>query len=331
MPFTWIVDGAEERFLGSYEVSREGWGIFVQAAQRQVYHPVRSMIQSTLSWALAVLSVAILGAIVLAGTLSNPINRLAAASRSFARGDFTSRVQVSSRNEIGELASTFNRMAEEIEDRIRLMKRAAEENKELFLGTIRALANAIDAKDPYTRGHSVRVNRYAVIIATYMGLPKEEIEVIHVSSVLHDVGKIGIHDSILNKPGGLTPQEFSVMKTHPTRGAEIMAPIRQMEKIIPGMKYHHERWNGSGYPEGLRGDEIPLAGRIIAVADTFDAMTTDRPYQKAFGFQDAVDRINELKGVAFDERVVEAFNRACQAGEFGEEPRLVEAPTTAIA
>ena len=121
------------------------------------------------------------------------------------------------------------------------------------------------------------------------------------------------------------------MKTHPTRGAEIMAPIRQMEKVIPGMRYHHERWNGSGYPDGLAGEEIPLMGRIIAVADTFDAMTTDRPYQAAFSFQDAVDRINELKGVAFDERVVEAFNRAYLAGEFGEEPKPIGNATTAIA
>jgi HD-GYP domain-containing protein (c-di-GMP phosphodiesterase class II) len=289
------------------------------------------MVQSTLSWALAALSLAILVAIVFAGTLSRPINRLAAASKAFATGEFQERVEIKSRNEIGELAYTFNLMADEIEDHIQKLRRAAEENNELFLGTIRVLANAIDAKDPYTRGHSVRVNRYAVIIARFMGLPAAEIERIHVASVLHDIGKIGINDSILQKPGGLTPDEFEVMKTHAARGAHIMAPIRRMAKVIPGLRSHHERWDGSGYPDRLEGEDIPLMGRIIAVADTFDAMTTDRPYQKAFSFQQAVDRINALKGKTFDDRVVEAFNRAYQAGEFGHSPAEVEDSESAIA
>jgi HD-GYP domain-containing protein (c-di-GMP phosphodiesterase class II) len=329
MPFVWNVNGVETPYLGSYEVTSEGWGIFVQAMEGQVYLPVRRMMQSTMSWALAALSLAILVAVVFAGTLSKPINRLAAASRAFAAGEFSERVEVRSRNEIGELADTFNRMADEIEDHIQRLKKAAEENNELFMGTIRVMANAIDAKDPYTRGHSVRVNRYAVIIARYMGLPRQEIDSIHVASVLHDVGKIGINDSILQKPGGLTPDEYDVMKTHAARGAHIMAPIRQMQGVIPGLRSHHERWNGSGYPDRLAGEDIPLMGRIIAVADTFDAMTTDRPYQKAFTFQQAVDRINDLKVEAFDERVVEAFNRAYQAGEFGSTPDTGEVPRSA--
>jgi len=319
-PFRWTVGGEEELYLGSYERTDEGWGIFVQARESEIYQPVRSMIESTLSWAAVVVGLAILAAMVFARTLSTPIDRLAAATRSFADGDFTKRVSVRSRNEIGELAETFNGMADQIELHIDKLRRAARENAELFLGTIRALANAIDAKDPYTRGHSVRVNRYSVIIATYLGLPRPEIEKIHVASVMHDVGKIGIHDRILQKPGALSREEFQIMKTHTTRGAEIMSPIPQMREVIPGLRSHHERWNGTGYPDGLKGEEIPLMARIIAVADTFDAMTTKRPYQDPFTFDEAVARINELKGLGFDETVVEAFNRAYAAGEFRADP-----------
>ena len=317
-PFEREADGNVEEYLGSYEISAQGWGVFVQARMEQVYLPVRTMIESTVTWGLWALGLAIITALIFARkVVAGPINTLAAASRAFASGDFNARATVKAKNEIGELADTFNFMADEIESQISRLKHAAEENNKLFLSTIRVMANAIDAKDPYTRGHSVRVNKYSVIISQYMGLGKKDIDAIHVASVLHDVGKIGIHDAILNKPGALTPDEYDIMKTHTTRGAEIMAPIRKLKNIIDGLRSHHERWNGSGYPDGLKGEDIPLMGRIIAVADTFDAMTTNRPYQRSLSFQQAVDRINDIKASAFDDRVVEAFNRAYQAGEFG--------------
>ena len=206
-----------------------------------------------------------------------------------------------------------------------LVKQAAAENNELFLGTARALASAIDAKDPYTRGHSVRVNRYSVILARYHGLSETDIRDIHVASLLHDVGKIGVDDAILKKPGKLTPEEFEVMKLHTVIGANIMAPIRQMKRLLPGLRSHHERWTGEGYPDRLKGSDIPLMARIIAVADTFDAMTTERPYQKAVSFERALARLNELKGSGFDEHIVEAFNRAYLAGEFTRQPKSTAA------
>jgi HD-GYP domain-containing protein (c-di-GMP phosphodiesterase class II) len=328
LPFTQIIDGREVQQLGSYHKTRQGWGIFVQAGLDDVYVPIKDMKQSALSWAAVVFGVAVLLAIFFAGTLSNPIKRLAAASRAFASGDFAARVRVRSGNEIGELAHTFNSMADEIEDQIRRLRRAAEENRELFLGTVRALAQAIDAKDPYTRGHSVRVNRYSVILAQEMGLEEDLIHDIHVASLMHDVGKIGVNDAILQKPGKLTPDEFEVMKSHTTKGASIMAPIRQMKRIIPGLRNHHEKWAGGGYPDGLKGEEIPLMARVITVADAFDAMTTHRPYQRAMTFPQAVDRLNELKGSVFDERVLEAFNRAYQRGMIapGDDHAEVPAP-----
>ncbi|HEX4825734.1 MAG TPA: HD domain-containing phosphohydrolase [Candidatus Polarisedimenticolaceae bacterium] len=317
MPFSW----SREKYLGSYEVSREGWGIFVQATERQFYMPVSQMIDRTLQWGMLALACALLAAAVFARVLSEPIKHLAEASRAFARGEFGTRVAARSITEVAELAETFNHMAADLEEFIRRLRQAAEENNELFLGTARALASAIDAKDPYTRGHSVRVNRYSVILARYHGLAEQEIRDIHVASLLHDVGKIGVDDAILKKPGKLTPAEFEIMKMHTVIGATIMSPIRQMKRLLPGLRNHHERWAGAGYPDALAGDAIPLMARIIAVADSFDAMTTDRPYQKGMTFEAAVARVNELKGTAFDERIVASFNRAYQAGEFRKDAR----------
>jgi HAMP domain-containing protein len=322
MPFGWASRRTDppERYLGSYEVSREGWGVFVQAKERQFYQPVSMMIESTVQWGLLALGSALIAAAVFARVLADPIKRLAEATRAFARGDFSARVRIRAITEVGELADTFNRMAADLEEIIRRLKQAAAENNELFVGTARALASAIDAKDPYTRGHSVRVNRYSVILARYRGLSEKDIRDIHVASLLHDVGKIGVDDAILKKPGTLTPEEFEVMKLHTVIGANIMAPIRQMKRLLPGLRSHHERWTGQGYPDKLKGGDIPLMARIIAVADTFDAMTTERPYQKAVSFEKALARLNELKGTAFDEHIVEAFNRAYLAGEFTRPP-----------
>jgi HD-GYP domain-containing protein (c-di-GMP phosphodiesterase class II) len=307
-------DGETERFIGTYELTQQGWGIFTQARAEEILWVVGDMERSTQTWTLVLFGVAVLAAVFFARTLSNPINHLAAASRALAAGDFSARVQVRSRNEIGELAFTFNRMAADIESYIRRLKRAFDENNELFLGTIRALAQAIDAKDPYTRGHSVRVNRYSMILARELGMSEAELREIHVSSLLHDVGKIVIDDAILKKQGGLTDEEYEIIKTHAALGATIMAPIRQMKPIIPGLRHHHERWSGRGYPDRLSRDQIPRMARIIAVADTFDAITTVRPYQKPMTFDEAVALINKLKDEALDPEIVAAFNEACAKG-----------------
>jgi len=315
MPFVKETAGSQRHYLGSYEVTGLGWGLFVQAELGDVYHPVRTMMKSTIAWALGALGLSILAAFIFAGKLSKPIKRLAAASRAFASGKYVTRVEIRSGNEIGELAHTFNTMASEIENQIDKLQKAADENNELFLATIRTLAETIDAKDPYTKGHSVRVNRYSVIIARELGMSEEEINDIHVASLMHDLGKIGIDDNILKKPGKLTPEEFEIMKTHAARGAQIMTPIKQMQRVLAGLRSHHEKWEGGGYPDGLAGEEIPLMARIIAVADTFDAISTQRPYQRARTFEEALDIVNSsLKGTVLDERIVEAFNRAYRMG-----------------
>src|SRR5262249_52624609 len=144
-------------------------------------------------------------------------------------------------------------------------------------------------------------------IARQMGFNPQELERLEIAALLHDVGKIGIEDRILRKPTNLTPEEFEVMKTHPDKGASIIQQVAQLADIIPGMRSHHENFDGSGYPQGLKGEDIPMFGRLITVADTFDAMTTDRPYQKAFTLEFALNRIRSMATIKYDPKVVDAF------------------------
>ena len=317
MPFDWAPRSRDyhETYMGSYALSAEGWGVFVHARERDVYNPVSTMIASTLKWALLALGFALVVAVLFVRVLAGPIKRLADASRAIARGDFKARVEVRSLTEVGELSTSFNSMASKLENLIADLKKALQQNKQLFGETVRALASAIDAKDPYTRGHSVRVHDYSLVLARHLGLEGSEVEIVKYSSLLHDVGKIGVPDQILKKAGHLEPDELAQMKKHPEIGEQIMRPIRQMKAVLPGLRNHHERWEGGGYPDGQSGEAIPLLARIIAVADTFDAMTTDRPYQKGMTFDDALARLNALKGHALDPRIVEAFNRAYRAGD----------------
>ncbi|MBP6705205.1 MAG: HD-GYP domain-containing protein, partial [Vicinamibacteria bacterium] len=216
---------------------------------------------------------------------------------------------------VGVLADSFNVMGERIEGAVEEIREAADTNRELFVGTIRMLANAIDAKDPYTRGHSERVAYYTTIVARELGFSEAEIENVHLAGLIHDVGKIGIEDRILRKPAALTDDEYEIMKQHPTKGAQILEAVPKLKALAgPGLM-HHENVDGSGYPDGLKGDEIPLLGRMVSVADAFDAMTTDRPYSKAMTFDAAVARLQFLAGKKFDSQCVEAMVRAVASGD----------------
>src|SRR5689334_5387373 len=208
-------------------------------------------------------------------------------------------------------------MTDQIERFIGDLQQSAEENRELFVGTVKALAAAIDGKDRYTRGHSERVSRVSVAIGQRLGLNETDLEKLRISSLLHDVGKIAIDDSILKKPAALTDEEFAIMKTHPQAGYKIMKNIPAMKDFLPGMYSHHEMVNGQGYPQGLSGDEIPLQAKIVSVADTFDAMTIDRPYSKGMTLQDSLDRIRSFVGTRYDGRVVQALVEACNDGQIG--------------
>lgn len=303
--------------LGSYSsVSDPNWGVIIQIDRDIAYASVNDMIRESVKWGVLFALAATLVGFLLARWITNPIQVLAVHTLNVGRHqNFDKKIEIKASNEIQQLADTFNYMTDEIKQNILGLQQAARENKELFMSSIRMLAAVIDAKDPYTRGHSERVKEYSLVIGRFMGLNEQELERLEITALLHDVGKIGIDDRILRKPTNLTPEEFEIMKTHPDKGATILAQIQQLHDIIPGMRAHHENYDGSGYPLGLKGDEIPFFGRLITVADTFDAMTTDRPYQKAFTLEFALNRIRTMANVKYDPKIVDAFGSACEQGK----------------
>ena len=309
-------DGRKVPMLGTYSAARSlSWAVIAQKPQRAAYYSASQMALVTTLWGVVALVISLVVAYFSALRITTPINVLTRSSRAIARGDFSQRIQLESRTEIGELAVTFNQMTGELEQYVGQLKRAAEENHELFLSSIRTIAAAVDEKDPYTHGHSERVTRYSVLIATQMGLTEEELYKVKIAGLLHDVGKIGIEDRILKKPGALTPEEFEIMKQHTSKGATILRPIEKLQEMIPGVELHHESLDGRGYPHGVKGDEIPLIARIIGVADTFDAMTTHRPYQAAMQPEVALKYILSQVNKRFDPHCAEALQQLIESGQ----------------
>ena len=318
MPFTIKgPEGGVRHMLGTFiRVNDDsGWGVIAQIDEAKAYAGANAMRRNSMV-VVGLVSLLALGlGVWLSGEITRPIRTLRDAALQLAHGEFKTRVNVRSRNEVGVLADSFNVMGERIEKAIEEIREAAATNRELFIGTVRMLANAIDAKDPYTRGHSERVAYYSTMVAKELGMSQAEIENVHLSGLIHDVGKIGIEDRILRKPAALTDDEYEMMKQHPTKGAQILEAVPKLKALAgPGLM-HHENVDGSGYPDGLKGEEIPLLGRMVSVADAFDAMTTDRPYSKAMTFEAAVARLQFLSGKKFDSQCVEAMARAVASGD----------------
>jgi len=182
-----------------------------------------------------------------------------------------------------------------------------EEKHQLLINIIKTMVTSLEAKDKYTEGHSRRVADNALRIADYMGLPQKLQEEIHLAGLLHDIGKIGIHENILNKPSKLTNSEFSIIKEHPLISEKIVAPIPQFKRVPRMIRHHHEFYDGSGYPDRLKGEEIPLGARILVVVDAYDAMTSDRPYRKALSKDQAVQILKRNSGIQFDPKLVEVY------------------------
>jgi HD-GYP domain-containing protein (c-di-GMP phosphodiesterase class II) len=320
-----------QAMLGTYyPVTALDWAVVVQKTKREAYSGVDEMQRTARLLALAAVLASILASIIAARRITSPLEALTQFSRAIARGDFSQRVHIRSRTEIGELADTFNSMSQELEHFVEDLKRAADENRALFMGSIQMLAGAVDEKDPYTRGHSDRVTRYSLLLAHEMDLPTPFVEILQISAQLHDVGKIGIEDHILKKPGALTAEEFEVMKTHTTRGANLLRPVTQLAEMLPGIELHHESLDGRGYPYGLQGDQIPLLARVIAVADTFDALTTTRPYQNAHTPDQALQIIQNLAGKRLDPIVVAALLAVYGRGEIKLQRFTIRRPVAAV-
>ncbi|MFH0777184.1 MAG: HD domain-containing phosphohydrolase [Candidatus Eisenbacteria bacterium] len=188
------------------------------------------------------------------------------------------------------------------------------ELQETYLATIKAFVNTIEAKDPYTRGHTERVAEYATALAEGIGLTAEEIETVRFGAILHDIGKLGVYEQILWKPTELDEDEWKIVKSHPETGASILSGIRFLEKAIDIVRHHHERLDGKGYPDGLKGEELSLYARIVCAADSYDAMTSDRPYRDALSVEEALTQMERKAGTQFDPRVIEAFVKLVRQG-----------------
>ena len=218
-----------------------------------------------------------------------------AAARAVAAGDLSVRSAVRTRDEIGVLASSFNSMTERLQHQ--------------HLATIRALTSAIDARDPYTAGHSVRVGQLAVEIGTALGLPGAQLQHLEIGGYLHDIGKIGVRDAVLLKPSALTPEEHQIVQDHPRVGLDILAPVEPAPEVTEFVGAHHEKLGGDGYPNHLRSQDLSIIARIAAVADIYDALTTDRPYRAAMSPEQALEILKrEAAAGSLDRQVVTTFS-----------------------
>jgi putative nucleotidyltransferase with HDIG domain len=242
----------------------------------------------------------ILIGLALADRITRPIDHLVGSMRMVSAGDYSHRVQVESADEIGYLAKTFNEMTAALQEQIRA-------REEAYFRNLEALARVIDARDPYTFEHSARVSAISLELAHGMELSDPEVVVLRRAGLLHDVGKIGVADRILAKDSPLNDEEWAAIRRHPVIGYEMLKDVPFLQPSLGPIRHHHERWDGEGYPDKLKGDVIPRLARIVTVADAFDAMTSDRPYRKGFSFDFAARTIINEAGRQFDPEVVEVF------------------------
>jgi putative nucleotidyltransferase with HDIG domain/PAS domain S-box-containing protein len=215
-------------------------------------------------------------------------------------------------NELKKKEQTYRKGREAFLNMLDDVHQSYKELEKLFLGLVKAMVHALDAKSPWTRGHSERVATYAEMIAREMGFEEDDLKTLRLAGLLHDIGKIGTVDQLLDKPSRLSDEEFEIVKRHPAQGVEIIKEIKQLQEIIPIIRHHHERVDGKGYPDGLKGDKIPIFSRILHVADSFDSMTSDRPYRPAPGIEYAISELKKYSGIQFDPKVVDAFLRVIE-------------------
>lgn len=241
----------------------------------------------------------ILGA-YLAHGITGPVEELIEGTKRISLGDLNHKVAVHGEDELSSLGAAFNKMADQLGESLKV-------NRQYFYGVIESMVKIVEAKDPYTRGHSERVARYATMIARQMGMDAKTIEGVHQAALLHDIGKMAIRDELLHKNGKLTDDEWKQVKGHPVVGEEILKPVVLNKDMLAIVRWHHERLDGLGYPDRLQGKDIPLIVQMVSVADSFDAMTSLRPYRQPMNKEVAIAELIKNKGTQFDPKVVDAF------------------------
>ncbi|UCG35666.1 MAG: HD domain-containing protein [Candidatus Omnitrophota bacterium] len=240
--------------------------------------------------------------VLLSKGIATPLNKLVEGTRHIAKGDLQYQVKLGGSREIKELAESFNFMAQALSE-------AKKKLHSYFYRVVQSLVQILEAKDPYTRGHSERVAAYTEKIASRMGIPKEKVDLLKESAVLHDIGKLGIGEEILNKKERLTDAEWDLLRKHPELGVKLLRPVLLSQDMEAAIKGHHERYDGKGYPDHLDGKHIHLFAQIVAVADAYDAMTSSRAYRKALSKKEAIEELKKNSGVQFEAHVVDAFLR----------------------
>jgi putative nucleotidyltransferase with HDIG domain len=283
-------------------------GSVVIGVNQSVLAATRAEVRRRIVWIFAlILVLGVVSSVFLSSVLSRPVKQLASGVEEMKAGRRIRPLHVYSRDELGQLTRSFNEMTAQITAQKDKLSKYAQDLEESYVSTVRVLAAAIDARDAYTHGHSTRVSQLSVDIAREMGFEADRIEEIEIACLFHDVGKIKTPDSILHKEGRLDSGERREMERHPEFGAEILTKAQSLFKYIPAVRHHHEWFDGSGYPDGLDGDRIPVAAAIVSLADAYDAMTSDRPYRSAMSREEAVARIIQFSGRQFDPAIVEVF------------------------
>jgi putative nucleotidyltransferase with HDIG domain len=259
--------------------------------------------------------VGLIGILGLLLFITRPIHELSAGVQELKEGKRTRPLRVYSRDELGKLTESFNDMSKVITDQKKELFKYTQELEEAYVSILRVLAMAIDARDSYTLGHSARVALNSLMIGQEIGLKEDELEELEIASLFHDVGKLKTPDAILLKGRSLDSREYDAMRHHPEDGAEILNKVKPLRKYVEPVRHHHEYYNGKGYPDGLDGDEIPLYSAIISIADTYDAMTSTRPYRKALSKEEACRELERGAGKQFHPDLVKAFLRALKNRE----------------
>jgi len=301
-------DGAYFELRSPIVFMNRNLGSVVLSINKSVATNVQHDVQRKIAAVFAIiLLIGILSSILLSSFFTRPIKELSTGVDELKKGKKSKPLRIYSQDELGKLTQSFNEMTSLITTQKDELSKYADDLEESYVSTVKVLAAAIDARDHYTLGHSTRVAKLSVELGKDIGLPENELEMLEIACLFHDVGKIKIPDSILLKDGKLDASEYREMMRHPEYGAEILSKASSLLKYIPAIRHHHEWYDGSGYPDGLKGDKIPIPAAIISLADVFDAMTSDRPYRKALSEAEALQTLKQLADQQFEPGLVKKF------------------------